>query len=113
MATFNKDNNRDVNQGQQAGGNVGQMQQQQRQGHGDLGSPISNDAYNVIAALHEKLQGLEAYRKFAKDGDQHIWQQLSQVEHQSVGLLCDELERLVKDGKFRMQQGVGGKTIKS
>src|SRR5262249_1579817 len=35
-----------------------------------IGSPLSNDAYNLIAALHAKLEGMEAYRKFAFDGDQ-------------------------------------------
>ena len=74
---------------------------QQRQG---VGSPISNEAYNVLSALHSKLEGLEAYRKYSKDGDQQLWQQLSQQDNQAVQTLVSELERLVRDGKFRLGQ---------
>ena len=73
---------------------------QQRQG---IGSPISNEAYNVVSALHSKLEGLEAYRKYSQDGAQQIWQQLSQADNQAVETLIGELERLVRDNKFRMQ----------
>jgi hypothetical protein len=67
-----------------------------------IGSPISNEAYNVIAALHAKLEGLEAYRKYAKDGNPRVWRELSRTEAQTVSKLVDELERLVDEGKFRM-----------
>jgi hypothetical protein len=80
------------------------QQQQSKQGggmEGNLGSPISNEAYNVINALANKLEGLEAYRKYAKDGKQQVWEEVSDHERQGVMLLVDELERLVKDGKLR------------
>ena len=70
---------------------------------GNIGSPISNEAYDVLAALHAKLEGLEAYRKFAKDGNQQIWKQLCDQDVQSVALLLDQLETLVKDGKLRSE----------
>jgi hypothetical protein len=76
------------------------MQSQQTQG---VGSPISNEAYNVVAALHAKLEGLEAYRKYQQSGGQ-IWQQLAQQDIQAVETLVQELEQLVKGGKFRLQQ---------
>jgi hypothetical protein len=69
----------------------------------DVGSPISNDAYNVISALHSKLEGLEAYRKYAQDGNDRLWQQLSQQDNQTVETLVTELERLVRDGQFRLK----------
>jgi len=69
-----------------------------------VGSPISNEAYNVLSALHSKLEGLEAYRKYSRDGDQQIWQRLSQQDNQAVETLVQELERLVREGKFRLQQ---------
>lgn len=75
--------------------------QQQAQARGEIGSPVSNDAYNIIAALHEKLQGLEAMRKFARDGDLPIWKQLTQLDVQAVDRLVDQLEQMVRDGKFR------------
>lgn len=77
------------------------MNQGSQQG---IGSPISNEAYNVLSALHSKLEGLEAYRKYAQDGDQQIWQQLSQQDTQAVETLVGELERLVQEGRFRMGQ---------
>ncbi|HEX2571356.1 MAG TPA: hypothetical protein VH877_17490 [Polyangia bacterium] len=70
---------------------------------GDIGSPISNEAYDILAALHAKLEGLEAYRKFAQDGNQQIWKQLCDLDVQGVGVLLDQLETLVKDGKLRSQ----------
>jgi hypothetical protein len=74
---------------------------QPRQG---IGSPISNKAYNVVSALHSTLEGLEAYRKYAQDGNDRIWQQLSQQGNQAVETLIGELERLVRDHQFRMSQ---------
>lgn len=68
-----------------------------------VGSPISNAAYNVLSALHSKLEGLEAYRKYSQDGNQQLWQQLSQQDQQAVETLIGELERLVRDNQFRMQ----------
>ena len=79
--------------------------QQRSQTDGNVGSPISNEAYNVITALQAKLEGLEAYRKYARDdGSSQIWSQLTQAEMQGVGLLVDELERLVQQKKLRMGQ---------
>jgi len=69
-----------------------------------VGSPISNEAYNVLSALHSKLEGLEAYRKYSQDGSQELWQQLSQQDNQAVETLVGELERLVREGRFRMGQ---------
>jgi hypothetical protein len=83
----------------------GGTEEQKMGGGGDIGSPVSNDAYNIIAALHEKLQGLEAMRKFSKDGDLQVWKQISDLDRQAVSFLADQLEQMVKDGKFR---GVSG-----
>src|SRR3712207_1654001 len=40
-----------------------------------IGSPISNEAYNVLSALHAKLEGQEAYRKYQQSGGGQLWQQ--------------------------------------
>lgn len=74
----------------------------------NVGSPITNEAYNVITALQTKLEGLEAYRKFAVDGDAQLWQALAQAETQAVALLVDRLEHLVAEGKFRLVPGRRG-----
>jgi hypothetical protein len=84
-------------------GQRGQMMWRQDP-HGGVGSPISNEAYNVLSALHTKLEGLEAYRKYQHDGSGQIWQQLSQQDNQAVEMLVQELERLVKTGGFRTKE---------
>ncbi len=105
MATMQKQGDQDKmqGQGQKQGGQTGQS--------GDVGSPISNDAYNIISALHNKLEGLEAYRKYAKDGDSEIWRELSSADRQCVETLVGELEKMVQEGRFRMgasKTGGGG-----
>jgi len=67
-----------------------------------VGSPISNEAYNIIAALHAKLEGLEAYRKYSMDAQGTFWKKMSDREQETVRLLVDELDRLCKEGKLRM-----------
>ena len=68
-----------------------------------MGSPISNEAYNVITALQSKLEALEAYRTYSRDSQGDLWRQLSDTELQSVERLAGELERLVRDGQFRVR----------
>jgi hypothetical protein len=68
-----------------------------------IGSPISNPAYNVISALQAKLEGLEAYRKYAQsDGNTQLWQQLTQIDTQAVQLLTQQLEQIASKGQLRM-----------
>ena len=74
------------------------------QGQPGVGSPISNEAYNVLAALQAKLEGMEAYRKYQQNGSGQLWQQLTQLDVQCVNLLVQELERLLREGKFRLRQ---------
>jgi hypothetical protein len=69
-----------------------------------VGSPISNETYNVITALQTKLEGLEAYRKYQQTGGGQLWQQLTQLDMQCVQLLTQELERLAQSGGLRMRQ---------
>ena len=70
-----------------------------------IGSPMSNEAYNVISALQAKLEGLEAYRKYAQsDGNQQLWQQLTSLDTQAVNMLVDQLEQLAQKGQLRTRQ---------
>ncbi len=50
------------------------------------------------------MRGLEAYRNYSLDGDQGIWKELSDRDDEAVRLLCDELEKLVRDSRLRMGQ---------
>jgi hypothetical protein len=75
---------------------------QQSQG---VGSPISNEAYNVIAALQAKLEGMEAYRKYQQSGgNSQLWQQLNDLDMQAVQILTQEVQRLVQAGQVQLQQ---------
>ena len=77
-------------------------QQQQVQG---IGSPVSNEVYDVITTLQSKLKGLEAYRKFAQNGgNTQLWQYLSQIDQQAVQVLSQQLEQMVQAGHLRQRQ---------
>jgi hypothetical protein len=80
------------------------QQGQSMMGGQNVGSPISNEAYDIISALHAKLEGLEAYRKYANDGNGQLWQRLTQTELDGVRTLCGELERIVKEGKLQVRE---------
>jgi len=70
----------------------------------DVGSPISNAAYNVIAALQAKLEGMEAYRKYQQSGNADLWQRLTELDVEAVSVLSQELERLVQQGELRLRR---------
>jgi hypothetical protein len=75
------------------------------QGMQGFGSPVSDEWYNVLTALQSKLEGLEAYRKYAQDAvNPQLWQYLAQVDTQAVQYLQQELERLVQTGQHRLRQ---------
>ena len=70
-----------------------------------IGSPVSNEVYNVISVLHNKMEELEAYRMYAKDGgNPQLWQYLTQTDTQAVQYLMQELERIVQTGQHRLHQ---------
>src|SRR5215211_3705148 len=62
-------------------------QQRQR-----MSSPMRNEAYYVLSALYCKLEGLAAYRTYAHDGNDPLWQQFSQTDNQATETLLEELE---------------------
>jgi len=80
------------------------MSMTQSRTEGSVGSPISNEAYNVLTALQSKLEGLEAYRKYSQGDTSGLWQALTESDLQAVDRLTQELERLVRDGQFRMRR---------
>ena len=70
-----------------------------------IGSPISNDAYNVISALQAKMEGMEAYRKYAQsDANQQLWQKLTELDGQAVAMLAQQLETMAQSGKLRPRE---------
>ena len=61
-------------------------------------SPMDNLTYDLIAALHNKLEAVTAYEKYLKDAqsDQQchkVFQQLMQDDKKHADLLRQELSR--------------------
>jgi len=54
--------------------------------------------------LQSKLEGLEAYRKYARSGNTELWQSLTRADVESVNRLVSSLEQLVRDGKLRSKE---------
>jgi hypothetical protein len=87
---------------QQAGMGPSMGGQQQVQG---IGSPISNECYNVLTALQSKLKGLETYRKYAQSGgNAQLWQYLTQLDTQAVQVLSQQVEQMAQSGQLRFRQ---------
>ena len=61
---------------------------------------VSNEVYDLIKAIGEKLGGLAAYDKYEKDGNGDLWKKMRQADEQCVRSLMGELEKYAKDGKL-------------
>ncbi len=65
---------------------------------GQGGSPMDNLTYDLIAALHNKLEAVTAYQKYLQDaqGDQQcqqLFQQMMQDDQRHAQMLQQELTR--------------------
>jgi hypothetical protein len=59
-------------------------------------SPVDNATYNILMALTSKLEAIDVYAKYAKDGDGDLWTRLSADERRDVEDLLTQLkQRLV------------------
>jgi hypothetical protein len=65
----------------------------QQQGGSTSGSPVDDATYNLIAALHSKLEGLEVYEKYSKDDDTGIFQRLIAEDHRHADELLQALRQ--------------------
>ncbi|MDQ4076927.1 MAG: hypothetical protein M3220_11860 [Chloroflexota bacterium] len=63
-------------------------------------TPLPNEVYDVIAALHEKSMALDAYEQYVQDAQddqgKNLWQQMVDLERQGVQKAEDELVRLLR-----------------
>ena len=67
--------------------------------HDSAGSPVDNATYNLLQALVSKLEAIEAYAKYRRDGDDELFGQLQQEERQHAQQLLQALRgRLGGDG---------------
>lgn len=58
---------------------------------GSGGSPVDNPTYNLLQALTSKLEAIEAYGKYRRDGDEELFGQLEQEERQHAQQLLQAL----------------------
>lgn len=64
---------------------------------------VDNEVYNVISALHSKLEGLAAYEKYERDGQANdsVWRELRQHDEQAARRLMQQLDQFAQQGKLR------------
>lgn len=74
------------------------------QSSGQETTMIDNEVYNVISALHTKLEGLAAYDKYERDGSANtqIWRQLRQQDQQAARQLLQQLNQFAQQGKLNV-----------
>jgi len=70
---------------------------------------ISDTTFDVITALQSKLEAVAVYETYIEDfedaGDAHgkqLFEELRADDERHAERLAGELERLIRDGKFRM-----------
>lgn len=69
---------------------------------------MSNLSYDVLTALQTKLEGLAAYDIYIEDSEEtgdnttrKLFEQLRQEDERHAEMLRQEIERLVREGKFQ------------
>lgn len=71
---------------------------------------VDNNTYNLLKALSESLEACETYKKYAKDGNQQLWQRLIQSTEENARILHQELAKVMssqgQQGQF--QSGSSG-----
>ena len=87
------------------------MDQQTKQPTGQTGSqtggaggyPVDNQTYNLLQTLTSKLEAIEAYQKYMKDGDQQTqqyFQQMMQQENEHARKLLGMLKQRFQGMSF-------------
>jgi hypothetical protein len=63
---------------------------------GTVSAPVDNATYNLLMALTSKLESIEVYEKYAKDGDGDLWVRLGADDRRHADELLTTLkQRLV------------------
>lgn len=65
---------------------------------GSQGYPVDNITYDLLSALHTKLEGLEAYKKYVQDaqGDQECQQLFQQLQQQDIQVANQIKQHLIR-----------------
>ena len=64
---------------------------------------VDNEVYDLLKSVSSKLEGLAAYNKYDKDGQENrqLWQQLRQQDELAVRQLLEQLNRFAQQGKLK------------
>ena len=85
-----------------------QTRQQSGQASGQFNAgqgayPVDNQTYNLLQTLTSKLESIEAYQKYMKDGDQQtqqFFQQMMQQENEHARKLLGMLKQRMQGMSF-------------
>jgi hypothetical protein len=65
-----------------------------RNGNGEtVSAPVDNATYNLLMALTSKLESIEVYSKYAKDGDGDLWVRLGADDRRHADELLATLKQ--------------------
>jgi hypothetical protein len=67
-------------------------------GMGSASYPVDNATYNLLQSATSALESMEAYSKYAKDGDRELFEQLSRDSKRHAEQLLDALRSRLGDG---------------
>lgn len=65
---------------------------------------VDNNTYNILMALASSLEAHEAYQKYAKDGNQQLWDDIEQHCEQIVTLLQQALPQAMQQAYVSQSQ---------
>ena len=68
---------------------------------------LDNNSYNVLMAYVSTLEALEAFQKYSQDGNEQLWQQVSQHTEQVAQLLQRELPKVLQGAQASQSQSQG------
>ncbi len=79
----------------QSSGTSGNSGYGQSSSGGNGGFPVDNETYDLLQALTSKLEAIDAYRTYMRDGndEQGMFQQMAQEDSQHAQQLLDALKQ--------------------
>jgi hypothetical protein len=55
-------------------------------------SPVDDATYDLMMALASKLEGIDTYHVYARDGNAELWRQIAEDDRRHADLLLTELK---------------------
>lgn len=70
--------------------------------------PVDNPTYNLLQAATSACEAIEAYRKYAKDGDAQLFEALAQQQWRHAEQLLDALQQRLMSSPTGSSGAAGG-----